>query len=442
MTQVRIYEDINLRDTRKITNTTDLLNFLRKRIDRNTWTSVDLFLFSDDLDSFFFPANTNGEPDETYRNLFLSLKNSFVNIRPAKENQEHYKALMSGGVSGKFELIPLESDTDFLGFLFLLYNPESDSNDKSHQYACYLSSICENVLQIQAMRQLTEKLELENRLIRDKYIKAESLKLLGEMIGGITHDFNNIFTGVIGYSQLIQMMTEDEDTQDSVNEILSAANVGKERIAFLQESKKIDPSEPSLTVNFTMEIENAAKNMENNIRHFFPGKKWTDVFIFQWKEIPSRKMPKVQFKQFFMMVFDRLMKLGRDVITVSGESEAGRILFKITGSKSGEESGSLPLILESFDEFPQCTLLFCLANQLGLNFEILPDQVKIELPLSQEEQEMPKLRDFKGKKVFVYEQDGIVSGLLKCMFEKMGVQAEITGSLKEVSNLFEGDVTK
>lgn len=437
MTQVRIYEDLNLRDTRKISNTTELLNFLRERIDRNTWISVDLFLFSDDLDSFFFPANTNGEPDETYRNLLMSLKNSFVDIRPTKENRGHFKSSMSSGISGQFELIPLEYDKEFLGFLFLLNNPGSPADEKSSQYADYLSSLCENALHLQAMRQLTEKLELENRLIREKHIKAENLKLLGEMIGGITHDFNNIFTGVIGYSQLIQMMTDDEDTRDSVNEILSAANVGKERIAFLQETKKIDPSEPALTVNFAMEVEDAAKNMESNIKHLFPGKKWTDVFIFHWREIPSRKMPKVQFKQFFMMIFDRLIKLGRDVITVSGESENDIIFFEIKADKSGEDSGSMPLILENSDDFPECTILFCLADQLGLNFEILPDRVKVKLRLDHEEPEALKLKDFNGKKVFVYESDNTVSGMLKCMFEKLGVRAEITDSLQDVSNLLE-----
>lgn len=439
MTQLRIYEDISLRDTRKISNTTELLNFLREKIDRNTWASVDLFLFSDDLDSFFFPAGTNGEPDETYRNLLMSLKNSFVNIRPAKENQGHFKASMSGGISGEFELFPLVNDSEFLGFLFLLYSPGSVADEKTNQYAGYLSSLCENTLHLQALKQTTEKLELENRLIRDKLIKAENLKLLGEMIGGITHDFNNIFTGVIGYSQLIQMMTEDEDTIDSVNEILSAANVGKERIAFLQETKKIDPSEPALSVNFAMEIEDAAKNMESNISHFFPGKKWTDIFNFHWKEIPSRKMPKVQFKQFFMMIFDRLMKLGRDVITVSGESQDEKIFFSITGSKTGEEVGAMPLILESFDDFPSCTILFCLANQLGLNFEILPDRVKVEMDLTHKEQEVPKLRDFEGKKVFVFESDRTVSGMLNSMFKKMGIHAEITGDLKDVRKLSEGD---
>ena len=439
MTQVRIYEDINLKDTRKISSTTELLNFLRERIDRNIWLSVDLFLFSDDLDSFFFPANTKGEPDETYRNLFMSLKNSFVNIRPTKENQGHFRSSMDGGISGQFEFIPLENDKEFLGFLFLLYNPDSQPDEKSSQYAGYLSSLCENTLHLQSMRQLTEKLELENKLIREKFIKAENLKLLGEMIGGITHDFNNIFTGVIGYSQLIQMMTDDEDTRDSVSEILSAANVGKERIAFLQETKKIDPSEPSLTVNFALEIEDAAKNMENNISHFFPGKKWTDIFIFHWREIPSRKMPKVQFKQFFMMIFDRLIKLGRDVITVSGESEGDKIFFEITGGKSGEDLGSMPLIKESFDDFPECTILYCLANQLGLNFELLPDRVKMELQLSHEEQEPLKLKDFGGKKVFVYESDRTVSGMLNCLFEKMGISAKITDSLQDVSNLLESN---
>ncbi len=439
MTQVRIYEDINLRETRKIPGTTELLNFLRERIDRSTWISVDLFLFSDDLDSFFFPANTCGEPDETYRNLFMSLKNSFVNIRPTKENQGHFKTSMSGGIPGRFELLPLEYDKEFLGFLFLLNNPDSTEEGKSGQYADYLSSLCENALHLQAMRQFNEKLELENKLIREKFIKSENLKLLGEMIGGITHDFNNIFTGVIGYSQLIQMMTEDEDTRDSVNEILSAANVGKERIAFLQETKKIDPSEPALTVNFAMEIEDAARSMESNIKYLFPGKKWTDVFIFHWKEIPTRKMPKVQFKQFFMMIFDRMMKLGRDTITLSGESRNDKIYFEITGGKLEEGYDSMPLIAESSDDFPDCTILFCLANQLGLVFEILPDRVKIELDLSHEEQEMPKLRDFAEKKVFVYECDSTVSGMLKVIFNKMGVQAKITDSLQDVSDLLEND---
>ena len=434
MNTTGIYEKVDLKRTRNITNSTELLSFLRDRIEEDIWISVDLFLYSDDLNSFFFPPNSKGEPDEYYRELFLSLKNSFVNIRKTKDNTEHFIMAMDKGIPNYFELIPLEYKDEFMGFLFLLYNPNKTADKEMKKQAVFIGSVCEEVLFRLTMLQQIEKNDLENVLIREKLIKAENLKLLGEMIGGITHDFNNIFTGVIGYSQLIQMLSDDEDTKDSINEILNAANMGKKKIAFLQETKKIDPSEPPQQVNFTREIKDAARNMDNNIRYMLPGKTWLDVFTFNIEELATRDMLKVQFKQFFMMVFDRFLKAGANKIEVKGEMNNKNISFMISGFKYSRQKEGMPLNLESSTDFPESPILYSLADQLDLKFSVFPGTVKIDLHMSKTDEEPPVITGFENNRVLLFENDEGVLEMFRWIFQRLGIKGEV---IKDIDILHE-----
>ena len=74
-------------------------------------------------------------------------------------------------------------------------------------------------------------LEIQEELNQKEAILQESRKMeaMGRLAGGIAHDFNNILTGILGYSELIKMETEEGKTEksiDYISEIKKAVTYG------------------------------------------------------------------------------------------------------------------------------------------------------------------------------------------------------------------------
>jgi two-component system cell cycle sensor histidine kinase/response regulator CckA len=55
-------------------------------------------------------------------------------------------------------------------------------------------------------RDITEQKRLEAQLLH-----AQKMEAVGQLAGGIAHDFNNILTAIIGYTNILQMKTRDDD---------------------------------------------------------------------------------------------------------------------------------------------------------------------------------------------------------------------------------------
>src|SRR5262249_8938632 len=49
------------------------------------------------------------------------------------------------------------------------------------------------------------------KLLRQQLIQSEKLSAIGELISGIAHELNNPLTGVMGYSQLLQLRKDLDD---------------------------------------------------------------------------------------------------------------------------------------------------------------------------------------------------------------------------------------
>ena len=76
---------------------------------------------------------------------------------------------------------------------------------------------------IETWRDLTESKQLERQLIQSQKMEA-----LGTLAGGISHDFNNILSMIIGYADLtIFNLPEDSLVKKNIKSILSAAKRGK-----------------------------------------------------------------------------------------------------------------------------------------------------------------------------------------------------------------------
>lgn len=78
-------------------------------------------------------------------------------------------------------------------------------------------------VRVAAIRDLTERKEMEQQLAQSQKIEA-----IGTLAGGIAHDFNNILSAIIGYSELLLLRHDKgSPTHNSVDKILKAGNRAK-----------------------------------------------------------------------------------------------------------------------------------------------------------------------------------------------------------------------
>ena len=86
---------------------------------------------------------------------------------------------------------------------------------------------------------IKQKIEAMNREMRDKTImkeqlaQSQKLDAIGQLAGGVAHDFNNILTGISGAAQLLAGLHDDEESRIYTNMIIQSADSAAELTAKL-----------------------------------------------------------------------------------------------------------------------------------------------------------------------------------------------------------------
>jgi PAS domain S-box-containing protein len=133
----------------------------------------------------------------------------------------------------------------------------------------------------------------EKKKLTERLVQAEKLRSLGELAGGVAHDFNNILAAIIGGVQLLRMCKRslssgtvdrkmiDMDLERNMNIIEKAALDGAETVRRIQEfSRGQDDNKYSLPVDLNRIVEDALE---------FTRVRWKDMVESKGKEIKLRK---------------------------------------------------------------------------------------------------------------------------------------------------------
>jgi two-component system cell cycle sensor histidine kinase/response regulator CckA len=76
-------------------------------------------------------------------------------------------------------------------------------------------------------RDITERrrIEAEKALLEEQLQQAQKMEAIGQLAGGVAHDFNNILSAIVGYSTLATMNMKAEDpNRQNIEQILASAD--------------------------------------------------------------------------------------------------------------------------------------------------------------------------------------------------------------------------
>jgi PAS domain S-box-containing protein len=80
----------------------------------------------------------------------------------------------------------------------------------------------------------------EKKTIADQLLRAEKLKALGTMAGGVAHDFNNLLSTILGNTQLLLLKIDDEENRRRLKNIEMAVHDGAHTVRRLQGFTRLD----------------------------------------------------------------------------------------------------------------------------------------------------------------------------------------------------------
>lgn len=108
-----------------------------------------------------------------------------------------------------------------------------------------------------------KKAEADKEALKTQLHKAQRLETVGTLASGIAHDFNNILTIIIGYSQILNYTTKDEDSKKSLQHILSASNRAKDLVQQLLDFSR-QRSHPKMEISLVPIIKEIIKMLRSS----------------------------------------------------------------------------------------------------------------------------------------------------------------------------------
>ncbi|HEY1012127.1 MAG TPA: GAF domain-containing protein, partial [Herpetosiphonaceae bacterium] len=103
-------------------------------------------------------------------------------------------------------------------------------------------------------RLYTQRAEAIQRLeeTRDHLLLVEKLRALGELAGGVTHDFNNLLAGILGNVQLLMTEVADPEQLRTLRVVEKAAKDGAETVKRIQGFARNDGEQPDAPVDLEL----------------------------------------------------------------------------------------------------------------------------------------------------------------------------------------------
>ena len=127
---------------------------------------------------------------------------------------------------------------------------ESEDLELATIFAGHCSAAIENARLYADLQQSVEDLHAT----QNQLVQSAKLNALGEMAGGVAHDFNNILSAILGRTQILLRQARDEETKKALSVIERTALDGAHTVKRIQEFTRVrhDESSESVSLNQVM----------------------------------------------------------------------------------------------------------------------------------------------------------------------------------------------
>ena len=111
--------------------------------------------------------------------------------------------------------------------------------------------------ELKSQTKTLEKTIEDLRTTQNQLVQSEKLRALGDIAGGVAHDFNNILAVILGRTELLLKEVKEESYKKWLRVIEQVANNGAKIIRRLQEFSRTDERQTSLGVDVNRIIQQA-----------------------------------------------------------------------------------------------------------------------------------------------------------------------------------------
>ena len=345
-----------------------------------------------------------------------------------------------------------------------------ESTFKSKEEKCInvecISSMVKNekgdyIAGVSILRDVTERKEMENKLLQ-----SEKLKSLGELAGGVAHDFNNVLAAILGRAQLLKMILEPppgkEEKRKSVLQLKKGLEVieqasldGAETVRRIQEfARRRDEDKYFTTINLNEIIENALEFTSIRWKNDAESKGIKINIQKELSPIPGTSGSATELRE----VFTNLINNAIDAMPQGGSIKIKTLKENNHISIKVEDTGvGISEVIRNRIFDPFFTTKGVQSTGLGMSVSygiinrhrgtITVDSVEgkgtafiIKLPISEkavkEEKEEPISDEQKKARILVVEDEKNVSDLLSAILTKGGHEVEIASDGSNGIKLF------
>ena len=315
---------------------------------------------------------------------------------------------------------------------------------------------------VSVLRDVTERKEMEH-----KFLQSEKLKSLGELAGGVAHDFNNVLAAILGRAQLLKMILEPplgkEERRKAVLklkkglEVIERASLdGAETVRRIQEfARRRDDDKCFTHVDMNGIIENSIEFTKIRWKDDAESKGIKIIIQKEFSTLPITSGSAAELREVFTNIInnavDAMPQGGK--IKIKTYKEDSHICINITDTGAGIPSTLRDRIFDPFvtTKGPQ-------SSGLGMSVSygiidrhrgtITVDSVEekgttftIKLPISEkavkEEKEEPISDEQKKSRILVVEDEENVSDLLSAILTKGGHEVETASDGSKGIKLFQ-----
>ena len=188
------------------------------------------------------------------------------------------------------------------------------------------------------------------KLLQQQLIQSEKLSAIGELISGIAHELNNPLTGVMGYSQLLQLRKDlDERVKDNLHKInnlaLRCQKIVQNLLSFARKQK---PERTVTNINEILEKTIDLRNYELQVNNIEIRR---DLNL----QLPKTIADEHQLQQVFLNIMTNAEQAmleskghGQLCIRTSTDNQKSHIVVEITDDGPGIPENHLNRIFDPF----------------------------------------------------------------------------------------------